>query len=168
MWRKLPGQSTHSSTARRRSARESRGTGVGPRGRRGHSAHALQDCLLIYGGYKDLRGSTNELWAFHYGKNILCWNARNTITLGYIPCNEYLSCRVGVVAPGALRHPGPGAAPARRRAARRAPLRARGTVRPARLQRPVALRHQYVTSHDRFIQEGPDVTIQKLKTPEKK
>ncbi|XP_045498518.1 uncharacterized protein LOC123696409 [Colias croceus] len=66
LWRKLAGQtSSNYSTLRRRSAREAR-IGTGPRGRRGHSAHALKDCLLIYGGYKDLRGSTNELWAFHY------------------------------------------------------------------------------------------------------
>lgn len=52
--------------ARRRSARDARAASS-PRGRRGHSAHTLKDCLLIYGGYKDLRGSTNELWAFHYG-----------------------------------------------------------------------------------------------------
>ncbi|KAH9635508.1 hypothetical protein HF086_015001 [Spodoptera exigua] len=68
VWRKLPGQSNYTSTLRRRSPRDARGAALGPRGRRGHSAHALKDCLLIYGGYKDLRGSTHELWAFHYGK----------------------------------------------------------------------------------------------------
>ncbi|CAH1638453.1 unnamed protein product [Spodoptera littoralis] len=66
VWRKLPGQSNYTSTLRRRSPRDARGAALGPRGRRGHSAHALKDCLLIYGGYKDLRGSTHELWAFHY------------------------------------------------------------------------------------------------------
>lgn len=68
VWRKLPGQSNYTSTLRRRSPRDARGAALGPRGRRGHSAHALKDCLLIYGGYKDLRGSTHELWAFHYGE----------------------------------------------------------------------------------------------------
>ena len=36
-----------------------------PQGRRGHSAVVHQDCMYIYGGYQDLRGSTSELWAFH-------------------------------------------------------------------------------------------------------
>ncbi|XP_041978955.1 kelch domain-containing protein 3-like [Aricia agestis] len=62
-WRKLPGQTTLSARGRR-GAKER--AGLSPKGRRGHSAHGLRDCLLIYGGYKDLRGSTNELWAFHY------------------------------------------------------------------------------------------------------
>ncbi|CAG9787012.1 unnamed protein product [Diatraea saccharalis] len=69
LWRKLPGQNRaggYSATLRRRAAKEQRAAG-GPKGRRGHSAHALKDCLLVYGGYMDLRGSTNELWAFHYG-----------------------------------------------------------------------------------------------------
>ncbi|XP_049873348.1 uncharacterized protein LOC126371937 [Pectinophora gossypiella] len=61
LWRKLPGTG---SVALRRRGRNVRP--AAPTGRRGHSAHALNDCLLIYGGYKDLRGSTNELWAFHY------------------------------------------------------------------------------------------------------
>ena len=38
---------------------------VTPRGRRGHTAVVWQDCMYIYGGYQDLRGSTGELWAFH-------------------------------------------------------------------------------------------------------
>jgi len=38
---------------------------VTPKGRRGHSAVIFQDCMYIYGGYQDLRGSTSELWAFH-------------------------------------------------------------------------------------------------------
>ncbi|XP_028042215.1 uncharacterized protein LOC114251965 [Bombyx mandarina] len=65
IWRKLPGQVNYTSSVRRR-ARDPRGAVSGPRGRRGHTAHALKDCLLIYGGYQDLKGSTNELWAFHY------------------------------------------------------------------------------------------------------
>jgi hypothetical protein len=24
--------------------------------------------MLVYGGYQDLRGSSNELWGFHFGK----------------------------------------------------------------------------------------------------
>lgn len=23
--------------------------------------------MIIYGGYRDLKGSTNEMWAFHFG-----------------------------------------------------------------------------------------------------
>ncbi|CAK1580701.1 unnamed protein product [Parnassius mnemosyne] len=64
VWRKVPGKPGNVHVRRRGSAGE-RGE-VSPGGRRGHSAHALRDCLLLYGGYMDLRGSTNELWAFHY------------------------------------------------------------------------------------------------------
>ncbi|KAG7308322.1 hypothetical protein JYU34_005516 [Plutella xylostella] len=65
LWRKLPGSPA---PVQRRGRRAGGGkpAGGGPRGRRGHSAHALKDCLLVYGGYMDLKGSTNELWAFHY------------------------------------------------------------------------------------------------------
>ncbi|XP_045518420.1 rab9 effector protein with kelch motifs-like [Pieris brassicae] len=79
IWRKLAGQTSNYSTLRRRSSREAR-NGSSPRGRRGHSAHALKDCLLIYGGYKDLRGSTNELWAFHYESET--WQQVRTSTVG--------------------------------------------------------------------------------------
>lgn len=41
-----------------------------PKGRRSHTATVFQDSLYIYGGYQDLKGSTSELWAFHFGKNI--------------------------------------------------------------------------------------------------
>jgi uncharacterized membrane protein YdjX (TVP38/TMEM64 family) len=27
--------------------------------------------MYIYGGYQDLKGSTSELWAFHFGKYLL-------------------------------------------------------------------------------------------------
>ncbi|XP_058804552.1 uncharacterized protein LOC131671824 isoform X2 [Phymastichus coffea] len=37
-----------------------------PRGRRGHSALVHRGQMLIYGGYQDLRGSSSELWAFHF------------------------------------------------------------------------------------------------------
>ncbi|VVD04665.1 unnamed protein product [Leptidea sinapis] len=69
VWRKLSGAACPTYKDVRRlttTGQDPRGAGAGPRGRRGHSAHALRDCLLIYGGYRDLRGSTNELWAFHY------------------------------------------------------------------------------------------------------
>ena len=29
--------------------------------------------MYIYGGYQDLRGSTTELWAFHFGKKNLTY-----------------------------------------------------------------------------------------------
>ncbi|KAJ8731068.1 hypothetical protein PYW07_004232 [Mythimna separata] len=80
IWRKLPGQSGYTSTVRRRGSRDTRAAGLGPRGRRGHSAHALKDCLLIYGGYKDLRGSTHELWAFHYESE--SWHQVRTVGAG--------------------------------------------------------------------------------------
>jgi len=42
------------------------GSPVTPRGRRGHTAVVFQDSMYIYGGYQDLKGSTAELWAFHF------------------------------------------------------------------------------------------------------
>ncbi|KAL1497798.1 hypothetical protein ABEB36_008696 [Hypothenemus hampei] len=39
---------------------------VTPKGRRGHTALVHNGSMLIYGGYQDLRGSTGELWAFHF------------------------------------------------------------------------------------------------------
>ncbi|XP_053609629.1 uncharacterized protein LOC128674770 isoform X1 [Plodia interpunctella] len=80
VWRKLPGHGSFTAILRRRGPREPRGAGAGPRGRRGHSAHTLKDCLLIYGGYKDLRGSTNELWAFHYESE--SWQQVRTASAG--------------------------------------------------------------------------------------
>lgn len=47
--------------------RAQRGCAV-PRGRRGHTALVHRGQMLIYGGYQDLRGSSPELWAFHFGK----------------------------------------------------------------------------------------------------
>ena len=41
---------------------------VTPVGRRSHTALVFQDSMYIYGGYQDLKGSTSELWAFHFGK----------------------------------------------------------------------------------------------------
>ena len=38
-----------------------------PCGRRGHSAVLFQNALHIYGGYIDLKGSTNEIWTFDLG-----------------------------------------------------------------------------------------------------
>ena len=42
-----------------------------PKGRRSHTATVFQDSLYIYGGYQDLKGSSSELWSFHFGKNFL-------------------------------------------------------------------------------------------------
>lgn len=44
-----------------------KGTNV-PKGRRGHSALVHRGSMLLYGGYRDLRGSSSELWAFHFGE----------------------------------------------------------------------------------------------------
>lgn len=49
-----------------RKVRAQRGCAV-PRGRRGHTALVHRGQMLIYGGYQDLRGSSSELWAFHFG-----------------------------------------------------------------------------------------------------
>jgi len=38
-----------------------------PGGRRGHSAVMAGNKMIIYGGFQDLRGSTNEMWAFNVG-----------------------------------------------------------------------------------------------------
>lgn len=38
-----------------------------PKGRRGHTALVHQESVFMYGGYCDLRGSSNELWIFHFG-----------------------------------------------------------------------------------------------------
>ncbi|XP_033330241.2 uncharacterized protein LOC117222581 isoform X3 [Megalopta genalis] len=48
-----------------RKVRAQRGCTV-PRGRRGHTALVHRGQMLIYGGYQDLRGSSPELWAFHF------------------------------------------------------------------------------------------------------
>nr|CAI5831057.1 unnamed protein product [Callosobruchus analis] len=37
-----------------------------PKGRRGHTALVYNGSMLIYGGYQDLKGSCNELWAYHF------------------------------------------------------------------------------------------------------
>ncbi|XP_014242265.1 uncharacterized protein LOC106662584 [Cimex lectularius] len=37
-----------------------------PKGRRGHSALVHRSTMVIYGGYRDLKGSCNELWVFHF------------------------------------------------------------------------------------------------------
>ena len=41
---------------------------VTPKGRRSHTATVFKDSMFIYGGYKDLKGSTSEMWTFHFGE----------------------------------------------------------------------------------------------------
>ncbi|XP_050538123.1 uncharacterized protein LOC126903731 isoform X2 [Daktulosphaira vitifoliae] len=41
------------------------GTNV-PKGRRGHTALVYRNSMIIYGGYRDLKGSSGEMWAFHF------------------------------------------------------------------------------------------------------
>lgn len=48
-----------------RKIRSQKGVQV-PKGRRGHTALVHRGSMLIYGGYQDLRGSSSELWAFHF------------------------------------------------------------------------------------------------------
>lgn len=43
-------------------------TDQAPRGRRGHCALIFGGHMLLHGGYQDLRGSSDELWAFNFGK----------------------------------------------------------------------------------------------------
>jgi len=54
-----------------RKVRAQRGCVI-PRGRRGHTALVHRGQMLIYGGYQDLRGSSSELWAFHFGMTSRC------------------------------------------------------------------------------------------------
>ncbi|XP_035701191.1 tip elongation aberrant protein 1 isoform X2 [Folsomia candida] len=37
-----------------------------PVGRRGHTATVWNNYMLVYGGYRDLKGSLGDLWAFHF------------------------------------------------------------------------------------------------------
>ena len=48
---------------------------VTPKGRRSHTATVFKDSMFIYGGYKDLKGSTSEMWTFHFGElqPVTCW-----------------------------------------------------------------------------------------------
>ncbi|XP_066156596.1 uncharacterized protein [Euwallacea fornicatus] len=39
---------------------------MAPKGRRGHSALVHNGTMFIYGGYQDLKGSSGEVWAFHF------------------------------------------------------------------------------------------------------
>ncbi len=45
-----------------------------PRGVRGHSAVICHNAMHIYGGYRDLKGSSSELWTFDFGKYHLLKN----------------------------------------------------------------------------------------------
>nr|CAD7442846.1 unnamed protein product [Timema bartmani] len=56
-----------------RKVRAQKGVAV-PRGRRGHSALIHRGTMLVYGGYQDLRGSSNELWGFHFGELVDGWS----------------------------------------------------------------------------------------------
>ncbi|XP_064455333.1 uncharacterized protein LOC135366533 isoform X2 [Ornithodoros turicata] len=42
------------------------GDGSSPSGRRGHSSVVYNGAMHLYGGYQDLRGSSSELWRFHF------------------------------------------------------------------------------------------------------
>ncbi|XP_072401398.1 uncharacterized protein [Diabrotica undecimpunctata] len=55
-----------------------------PKGRRGHTALVTHGSMLIYGGYQDLRGSTNELWAYHFDTE--SWHLISTIGKGSSEC----------------------------------------------------------------------------------
>jgi len=38
-----------------------------PISRRGHTAVLYGNCMYIYGGYVDMKGSSGELWQFSFG-----------------------------------------------------------------------------------------------------
>ena len=40
-----------------------------PCGMRGHTAVVCNNAMHVYGGYKDLKGSTSALWTFDFGKS---------------------------------------------------------------------------------------------------
>jgi len=48
-----------------------------PLGRKGHTASVYNGYMLIYGGYRDLKGSLGDLWAFHFGKFICFIQSQN-------------------------------------------------------------------------------------------
>ena len=47
---------------------------VTPKGRRSHTATVFKDSMYIYGGYQDLKGSTSEMWTFHFGKKMYTYH----------------------------------------------------------------------------------------------
>lgn len=61
-----------------RKVRAQRGCVI-PRGRRGHTALVHRGQMLIYGGYQDLRGSSSELWSFHFGITFAMYLIYNSI-----------------------------------------------------------------------------------------
>lgn len=80
-----------------RKVRAQRGCAV-PRGRRGHTALVHRGQMLIYGGYQDLRGSSPELWAFHFGKK----KKKRRKIFHDFDVNVFFSCRCfrdGILAP---------------------------------------------------------------------
>ncbi|GFG32149.1 hypothetical protein Cfor_01490, partial [Coptotermes formosanus] len=62
-----------------RKVRAQKGVAV-PRGRRGHTALVHQGTMLVYGGYQDLRGSSNELWGFHFDTE--SWHMLSSASIG--------------------------------------------------------------------------------------
>ena len=52
---------------------------VTPKGRRGHTAVVHGECMYVYGGYQDLRGSSPELWALHLPS--LTWHLVSQVEL---------------------------------------------------------------------------------------
>ncbi|XP_074103162.1 uncharacterized protein LOC141530146 isoform X1 [Cotesia typhae] len=69
-----------------RKIRAQRGCAV-PRGRRGHTALVHRGQMLIYGGYQDLRGSSPELWAFHFETE--SWHLLSSSECGPAPRHKH-------------------------------------------------------------------------------
>ncbi|KAK0089840.1 hypothetical protein PV325_005147 [Microctonus aethiopoides] len=69
-----------------RKIRAQKGCAV-PRGRRGHTALVHRGQMIIYGGYQDLRGSSPELWAFHFETE--SWHLLSTSEAGPPPRHKH-------------------------------------------------------------------------------
>ncbi|EEC01790.1 conserved hypothetical protein [Ixodes scapularis] len=46
------------------------GAGRQPTGRRGHTCVIYNGAMHLFGGYQDLKGSSAELWGFHFGTSL--------------------------------------------------------------------------------------------------
>ncbi|XP_040578095.1 uncharacterized protein [Lepeophtheirus salmonis] len=51
-----------------------------PTGRRGHTATIYQECMYIYGGYQDFKGSISDLWAYNFASEDWCLVAQGEYT----------------------------------------------------------------------------------------
>ena len=87
---------------------------VTPKGRRSHTATVFQDSMYIYGGYQDLKGSSPELWAFHFGEKMECIS-RNLFLCNYFLLSRFRERDVAPRVPGRGGGRPPAQAPPHRR-----------------------------------------------------